>query len=156
MNTDDFIAIARMLAPEIEVSELSEQTATSQQAADAVGCDVGQICKSLVFLVDGQPLLVLMRGDRRVSTERLRELLGAERVKRADADTVKRATGYAIGGVPPFGHLPALQCVFDPCILEHEEMYAAAGGPHALFRMNSRRLLELSQGRAACVCELTS
>lgn len=154
MRTDDFIAIAREIAPEIEVAELSEQTATSQQAADAVGCQVSQICKSLVFLVDGEPLLVLMRGDRRVSTERLREVMGAQRVKRADADIVRQATGYAIGGVPPFGHAQKLTCVFDSCILEHDEMYAAAGGPHALFRMRSGRLLELSQGRLACVCEL--
>ena len=97
-------AALRELGVEIEVLELDASTRTAQQAADAIGAELGSIVKSLVFLADGKPVIVLVAGDRRADPAKLKALLGARRVMIANAEQVRQATGYAIGGVPPLGH----------------------------------------------------
>lgn len=120
-----------------------ESTHTAQDAADAVGAPVGAIVKSLVFVAEGQPLLVLASGPNRVDPEALGQRLGLE-LGKADADTVKLATGYSIGGVPPFGHPQALRTVMDEDFFAFKEVWAAAGSASAVFPISPERLVEIS------------
>src|SRR5215468_7202559 len=108
------------------VIELAVEARTSQQAAEAVGVDVGQIAKSLVFTVDGAPVMVIASGASRVDEGKLAALAGGV-VRRADAETVRRATGYAIGGVPPLAHDTAIPVWVDEDLLGYDLVYAAAG-----------------------------
>ena len=109
-----------------------------QDAALAVGCRDAQIAKSLVFVADGDPVLCIASGSHRVDLGRLADALDVAEVRQAAADEVRAATGFAIGGVPPFGHdLPIL---FDESLLEHERVWAAAGDPHSLFEVDPREL----------------
>jgi prolyl-tRNA editing enzyme YbaK/EbsC (Cys-tRNA(Pro) deacylase) len=142
-------AALRALGVEIEVLELGASTRTAQQAADAIGAELGSIVKSLLFLADGQPTLILVAGDRRADPVRLKALLGARRVKIADADQVRQATGYAIGGVPPLGHERPLPVWIDRSLGRFEIVYAAAGGPRAIFPITYQRLVDLTAGRVA-------
>jgi prolyl-tRNA editing enzyme YbaK/EbsC (Cys-tRNA(Pro) deacylase) len=110
-----------------------EATRTAAEAAAAVGCELSQICKSLIFAADGVPVLVLMDGASRVDVERVRQELGAGKVGRADAAVVRETTGYAIGGVPPFGHRTRTRVLADRSLLAHDVVWAAAGNPHTVF-----------------------
>lgn len=114
---------------------------TARQAADAVGADVGAIVKSLVFVLDGEPFLVLTSGAHRVDTEALGRLLGGT-VTRADAETVRRVTGFPVGGVPPVGHLTPLRAYADPSLLGHERVWASLGRPDTLFAAPPWQLLD--------------
>ena len=131
-----------------EVVELAVEARTSQQAADAVGVRVEQIAKSLVFTVNGAPVMVVASGINRVDEGKLGRLAGG-RVRRADADTVKRATGYAIGGVPPLGHETALPIWVDEDLLRLELIYAAAGVPECVFPLTPAELLRATGGQVA-------
>ena len=131
-----------------EVVELAVEARTSQQAADAVGVRVEQIAKSLVFTVNGAPVMVVASGINRVDEGKLGRLAGG-RVRRADADTVKRATGYAIGGVPPLGHETALPIWVDEDLLRLELIYAAAGVPECVFPLTPDELLRATGGQVA-------
>jgi Cys-tRNA(Pro) deacylase len=135
--------------------ELPVQARTSQQAADAVGVDVGQIVKSLVFIVDGAPVMVVASGVNRVDERKLATLAGGK-VRRADADTVKRATGYTIGGVPPLGHETALRIWVDEDLLRHDLIYAAGGVPECVFPLTPDDLLKATGGTVADVKESKS
>jgi len=135
-----------------EVVELAVEARTSQQAADAVGVDVGQIAKSLVFTVNGAPVMVVASGANRVDERKL-GLLAGGKVCRADADAVKRATGYAIGGVPPLGHETTLPIWVDEDLLRHDLVYAAAGVPECVFPLTPDELLRATGGRVADVKE---
>ena len=137
------------------VLELPVEARTSQQAADAVGVGVGQIAKSLVFTVDGEPVMVVASGVNRVDEKKLAALAGG-RVRRADADTVRRATGYTIGGVPPLGHDTTLPIWVDEDLLRHERIYAAAGVPECVFPLTPDDLLRATGGRVADVKESKS
>ena len=128
---------------DLQVTEMDDSTHTAQEAADAVGAPVAAIVKSLVFLADGEPLLVLVSGPNRVDVDALGERLGVTLAK-ADADTVKAATGYSIGGVPPFGHPTPLRCVMDEDLMVLDEVWAAAGSPKAVFPTAPEKLRELS------------
>lgn len=123
-------------------------TRTAEQAAEAVGCDVAQIVKSLVFVaqVDGRdvPILALTSGANRADPTALARATGADRVRKADADEVRAATGYAIGGTPPFGHATTLPTFVDPDLLEHEVVWAAAGTPTEVFALPPGELVELT------------
>lgn len=152
MGPQDFARRAQAQGLTVEVVELAASTRTAEDAASAVGARVGAIVKSLVFLVDEEPVLVLQRGDRRVDPERLKALLGARVVRRADPGRVYAETGYAIGGVPPLGHLRPLPTVLDACLAEAEELYAAAGGPSALFATSGAALRIASCAQVACCC----
>lgn len=143
MAVDRFGAALTALGLDVEVREMDSTTHTAAQAAEAIGCDVGAIVKSLVFVADGEPLLALVSGSNRVDESALGEHLGAT-IGKADARTVKDATGYSIGGVPPLGHPAPLRTVFDPDLLAYDEVWAAAGSATAVFGIAPQRLLEVT------------
>ncbi|MEU1053381.1 YbaK/EbsC family protein [Streptomyces sp. NPDC005876] len=124
-----------------EVRAFPEATRTAAEAAAAIGCELSQICKSLIFAADGVPVLVLMDGASRVDVELVRKELGAQRVTRAKADVVRETTGYAIGGVPPFGHRTRTRVLADRSLLAHDIVWAAAGTPDSVFPMAPRDLV---------------
>lgn len=136
----------------LEVVELSSSTRTSAEAADAVGCDVAQIAKSLIFKTckTEKPVLVIASGANRVNEKRIAELMG-EDICKADADYVRQHTGFAIGGVPPVGHLEQIPTFIDEELLRFEEIWAAAGTPHALFRLSPEDLLRATSGKVISV-----
>ena len=122
---------------------------TAADAAAALGCPLGAIVKSLVFLVGGRPVLALVAGDCRCDTGKLAELSGIEgRVTRADATAVRAATGYTIGGVPPLGHPLPLPTLIDASLGRFAAVYAAAGHPHCIFATTLEELLRLTDGAA--------
>ncbi len=131
---------------EIEVVEYPEGTKTAEDAAAAVGAPVATIVKSLVFLVDGDPVMALVAGDNRLDEERLLAATGGSEVGRADADLVRSATGYPIGGVPPFAHTTELVTFVDEDLLAHDAVWAAAGTPRHVFRLTPAQLVRLSNG----------
>jgi prolyl-tRNA editing enzyme YbaK/EbsC (Cys-tRNA(Pro) deacylase) len=124
--------------------EFPAGTRTAQDAAAAIGCSVGQIVKSLVFVRAEQPVLVLCSGANTVDAERLG-------LAKADADLVRRATGFSIGGVPPYGHPARLETLVDEDLLGHEEVWAAAGTPRSVFPLTPAQLVERSAGTVARV-----
>lgn len=134
------------MAPDIR--RFPDGTRTAVEAAAAVGCELGQIVKSLVFLCDGAAVLALTSGANRVDTKRLGAILGGK-ITRADADGVREATGYAIGGTPPFSHARPLQAVVDPALLTYETVWAAAGTPDTVFELTPDDLLRASGAEVA-------
>lgn len=144
---------ARQRGLAIEVRHFPEGTRTAQEAAEAVGASLGQIAKSMVFLADGKPILVLTSGPNRVDAAKVARHLGANQVRRASADEVRQATGFAIGGVPPFGHAQPLPVLFDYDLLQFETIWAAAGTPNAVFAIEPQRLAEASGAVVADIKE---
>ena len=132
-----------------EVRQLADSTRTAQEAANALGVAVGAIVKSLVFVADDEPVLVLASGDHQVDVSKLATALGAETVKRADADAARTATGFSIGGVPPVGHVRELRTVVDKHLATYDEIWAAAGTPHAVFQTTYDELVRITNGVAA-------
>jgi prolyl-tRNA editing enzyme YbaK/EbsC (Cys-tRNA(Pro) deacylase) len=135
-----------------QVEELAASTRTAVEAAAALGTTVPQIAKSLVFLCGDDPVLVIASGANRVSQKKLAALL-ADPVRRADADAVKRCTGFPIGGVPPVGHTAPLRVLVDQDLLQYPEVWAAAGTPHAVFRTTPDELVRITGGTVADVRE---
>ncbi|BCS52833.1 YbaK/EbsC family protein [Geobacter sp. SVR] len=137
-----------------EVQELAASTRSAVEAADAVGCDVAQIVKSLVLkgATSGELFLVLTSGGNRVCLERIKNLAGEE-VAMADAGSVRERTGFAIGGVPPLGHLAPLQALIDQDLMAHAVIWAAAGSPNALFHLTPEDLVRITGGTVAVVAE---
>jgi Cys-tRNA(Pro) deacylase len=131
--------------------EFEQSTKTAQQAADAMGCELGQIVKSLVFVVDEAPVLVLVAGDRRGDTKAIAALVGGTDAHFADAATVREATGYAIGGVSPFALPDDLPVFADESLGRFETVYPAAGTPTSMVRMRLDDLLDLSGAIVACI-----
>jgi prolyl-tRNA editing enzyme YbaK/EbsC (Cys-tRNA(Pro) deacylase) len=131
----------RAAAGSVEVREFDASTRTAQDAADAIGCGVGQIVKSLVWMAGDEPVLALVGGDRRLDPDRLGAALGTRDVRQAGADEVRAATGFAIGGVPPFGHPTALRAVMDEGLAHHETVWAAAGTPRSVFAIGPEELV---------------
>ena len=129
------------LGLDVEIRELADSTRTAQEAADAVGADVGQIVKSLVFVDAGGPLLCLCAGDRRVDTAKL-----GEDVRQARGDEVREATGFAIGGVPPLGHEPPVRTVVDESLRRFDIVWCAGGTPHAVFPVETDALIAAVPG----------
>ncbi len=134
----------------IAVKEFPAGTRTAIDAARAVGCELGQIVKSLVFVAGGRPVVALVSGPNRLDERRLSALAG-EPVLKADAETARAATGYSIGGVPPFGHATDVPVFMDRDLLGYEVVWAAAGRPDSVFEIAPERLRELS---AATVADL--
>ncbi len=134
------------------VVELPASTRTAAEAAQAIGCQVGQIAKSLVFQGQrsGRAILVIASGANRVDEAKLAQALG-EKVIKADAAFVRQHTGYAIGGVPPVGHTEALETFLDPDLFLYEELWAAAGTPNAVFRLTPQELAALTGGRVLAI-----
>ncbi|MFD6820766.1 YbaK/EbsC family protein [Streptomyces sp. NPDC060085] len=137
------------------VRRFPDATRTAAEAAAAIGCDLNQICKSLIFAADDVPVLVLMDGASRVDMDRVREALGAEKVTRARADLVRETTGYAIGGVPPFGHRTKTRVLADRSVLDHATVWAAAGTPYTVFPMDPQSLVAHAGGTLVDVRERT-
>lgn len=133
---------ARRLGLPVQLREFPQGTRTAADAAAAIGAQVGQIVKSLVFLADGSPVLCLLSGANRLDTQRLAEVTGAASIQRADADAVRAATGFAIGGVPPFGHRTPLPVYCDRDLLSCDTVWAAAGTPTTVFAADPRALVE--------------
>jgi len=123
------------LGLDVEIRELSDSTRTAQEAADAVGAELGQIVKSLVFMDGDGALLCLCAGDRRVDTAKL-----GERVRQAKPDEVREATGFAVGGVPPLGHDEPVKTVVDESLRRFETLWCAGGTPHAVFPVETEQL----------------
>ncbi|HEY8285491.1 MAG TPA: YbaK/EbsC family protein [Chloroflexota bacterium] len=142
--------LARGVEPRIV--EFSESTRTAEEAALAIGTTVERIVKSLVFASDDQPILALVSGGNRVATARLAEALGAP-VRRADAEMVRAATGFAIGGVPPLGHATELTVVLDEDLLGYDLVYAAAGTPNTVFPITPEELLRVTRARVVTLKE---
>ncbi len=130
-----------------EVIALAETARTAVDAANSLGVPVGAIVKSLVFTVEGRPVMALVAGDRQCDTEVLPAALGlAGRARRADAETVRAATGFAIGGVAPVAHAAPLAIVIDASLGRFETVYAAAGHPHCVFATTVDELVRLTGG----------
>jgi prolyl-tRNA editing enzyme YbaK/EbsC (Cys-tRNA(Pro) deacylase) len=140
---------ARDLGLQVQVRRLPESTATVEQAAKAVHCLHGQIAKSIVFIADGDPVLCIASGSHRVDPERLAEAFDVAEVRMATADEVRAATGFSIGGVPPFGH--GLPVVLDEELLDHESVWAAGGDGHSLFEIAPSKLAECTHAVVAPV-----
>ncbi|WP_413102954.1 YbaK/EbsC family protein [Streptomyces sp. Inha503] len=148
-----FADALRELGLDVEVRRFPDATRTAAEAAAAIGCELSQIVKSLVFEADGQPVVVLMDGASRVDVELVRQELGAGGVRRADAALVRETTGYAIGGVPPFGHRTRTRVLADRRLLDHETVWAAAGDPHTVFPLDPKTLIAHAEGTLADVRE---
>jgi Cys-tRNA(Pro) deacylase len=142
---------ARELGLAIEIVEHEQTTRTAEEAATAVGCSVGQIVKSLCFLVGDTAVIVLVSGANQLDTRKLAALaqVSHKQVKRPDPDTVKTATGFTIGGVPPFGHANALPIYIDQDLLTYETVWAAAGTPFAVFAIAPATLAAAAGGIVA-------
>lgn len=130
------------------ISFEDRSTKTCELAAEAVGCEVGQIVKSLVFVADGEPVLALVAGDRRGDTAAIGRCVGANKVAFADADTVRSSTGYAIGGVSPYDLPERLTVLLDGSLERFETVYTAAGTPSSMVRIDRDTLFSLG-GRVA-------
>ena len=152
-NVERVAAAARDAGLELEIVRFPEGTRTAADAARAVGCEVAQIVKSLVFVADAEPILALVSGANRVDLARLADALAAGQARRADGDEARTATGYAIGGVPPFGHARPLTVVVDRDLLAHERVWAAAGLPDAVFAIAPTELVRVSGGTVADLAE---
>jgi len=146
---DKLAACARELGLQLQVQRLGASTRTVRDAALAVGCDEAEIAKSIVFVADGDPVMCVASGRHRIDTELLAEVLDVAEVRQAAPEEVRAATGFAIGGVPPFGHdVPVL---FDESLLEHERIWAAAGDPHSLFEVDPHELARCVNARVVAV-----
>ncbi|MBE2201365.1 MAG: YbaK/EbsC family protein [Anaerolinea sp.] len=142
---------AQQLNLHVEIIEFDQTTRSAQEAAAAIGCQVAQIVKSLCFVVAERPIIALVSGANQLDERKLAQLYDVSRkkVKRADAETVKTATGFAIGGVPPFGHSASLPVYVDADLLQFEVVWAAAGTPYAVFAIRPDDLVRASQGMVA-------
>jgi len=139
------VEAARHLGLDIQIREFPEGTRTAEDAARAIGVQVGQIVKSLVFIADARPVVCLISGANRLDPSRLEEIIGAKEVRPADANQVRQATGFSIGGVPPFGHDATVPVYCDRDLLAYDVVWAAAGTPMTVF--------SIEPGRLASVCE---
>jgi prolyl-tRNA editing enzyme YbaK/EbsC (Cys-tRNA(Pro) deacylase) len=139
---------------EIEPTRYPDGTKTAEDAARAIGCDVAQIVKSLVFVVEesGEAVLALTSGANRVDTEKLAAHVGAA-VRRANADDVRAATGFAIGGTPPFGHPRPLRTLLDPVLATFPTVWAAAGTPDSVFPLSPEDLARATGAETVDVTE---
>jgi len=138
------------------VRELPADTSTAEAAAAAVGAPQGSIVKSLIFLADDAPLLVLVAGDRRADVKRLRATLGLskKRLRIAQPDEVLARTGFEVGGVPPVGHQPPLRTLIDRTLSRFDTVWAAAGSGHAVFPIAYQRLVEITSGEVLDMVEI--
>lgn len=137
----------------IEPVVFPADTRTSAQAAAALGCSVAEITKSLVFIADDDPLMVLMAGDRRVDITAVAEVVGAQQVRRAELEEVRASTGYSAGGTPPFGHVKPMRVLADRSITSNDVVWVAAGSPKTVFSIGVDDLVRLSNADWVDVAE---
>jgi Cys-tRNA(Pro) deacylase len=145
------VAYATERGVTLVIRRFASTTRTAEDAAREIGTDVRRIVKSLVFVADGRPVLVLCCGDNRVSVKRLEDLVPARSVRRATADEAKAHTGFPIGGVPPFGHARPLDVIADETMKRFETVWAAAGLPDAVFEIPVDDLKRLTGARYAAI-----
>lgn len=145
-----FAESAGRLGQEVEIRQFDATTRTAEDAASAIGCGVGQIVKSLVFLVDGEAVMTLVSGPNRLDEKKLAALcgVGRKKVKRADADKVREVTGYSIGGVPPFAHAKSLRTFIDEDFWQYDTVWAAGGTSNAVFAIAPDQLARATEGQA--------
>ena len=137
-------------ALDLNVRQFPASTRTAEEAAQAVGCDVGQIAKSLIFRSGDKPLLFLVSGKNRLDVKKVSKELALP-IKKADAHFVRETSGYAIGGVPPVAHNVEMEVYIDADLLVYEEVWAAAGTPHAVFRLKSSELQLITNGKVITI-----
>jgi prolyl-tRNA editing enzyme YbaK/EbsC (Cys-tRNA(Pro) deacylase) len=145
-NAARVVEAGAALGIEVVPVRFPDGTKTAADAADAIGCDVAQIVKSLIFAVDGEVVLAYVSGANQLDEAKLAVAAGGVRCTRVDADVVRSATGFPIGGVPPFGHDNELRVFIDPDLLDHEVVWAAAGTWHDVFGLAPHKLVEASAG----------
>ena len=150
-NARAVVEAGKALGLDVHPREFPDATRSAADAAMAIGVDLGQIVKSLVFAVDGEPVVALVSGDNLLDEEKLAGVAGADRAWREDADTVRDATGFPVGGVPPFGHREPLRVFVDEDLLTYDELWAAAGTPHCNFPITPAELVRVTGG---LVCDV--
>ena len=139
---------------ELAIRILSDAVPTAQLAADAIGCQVGQIANSLIFkeLREEKAVLIMCSGGRRVDLQKVQQLTGLE-LGKANAEFVRTQTGFVIGGVPPVAHIQPLRSLLDISLLEHDQIWAAAGTPESIFPMSPQQLQQMTAGEWVDVAE---
>ncbi|MBS7270168.1 MAG: YbaK/EbsC family protein [Candidatus Freyarchaeota archaeon] len=136
-----------------EIIELNVKTATSEQAAVALGISTSQIAKSLLLVNESmKPFLVIAPGDKKVDKKRLAEITSSKKVNFADAKLIEEFTGFPMGGVPPFGHINELTTFIDQGLLKHEKVYASGGSDNSLMVIDPKVLIKVTKGRVVDVC----
>ena len=150
-NVKAVVEAGSLLGVAVRPREFPEGTRTAVDAALAIGVDLGQIVKSLVFCVDGEVVVALMSGTNLLDEAKLASVAGGERAWREDAETVREATGFPVGGVPPFGHREPLRVFVDADLLQYDEVWAAAGTPQVNFAVAPDSLVRATAGT---VCDL--
>jgi prolyl-tRNA editing enzyme YbaK/EbsC (Cys-tRNA(Pro) deacylase) len=135
-----FTEAARQLGIEPGIRRFPEGTKTAEDAARAIGCDVAQIVKSLVFMADDRPVIAFTSGANRVDPAKLAGVADTSQARRATPEEARAATGFAVGGTPPFGHPAPVRSFLDPALLAFQEVWAAAGTPDAVFPLTSAEL----------------
>ena len=145
-NVQRVIDAGRELGIDVRPKRFPDGAKTALDAANAIGVDVGQIVKSLIFGVDGEVVLAYVSGSNQLDEQKLALAAGGLQCQRVDADVVREATGFPIGGVPPFGHTTHLRVFIDPDLLQYDEVWAAAGTWHDVFPIEPHRLVEASDG----------
>lgn len=150
-NVRAVVDAGRRLGVEVRPREFPQGTRTAADAAAAIGVDIGQIVKSLVFRLDDEVVVALVSGANLCDEAKLAGAAGGGQASRGDADTVREATGFPVGGVPPFGHRQPLRTFVDRDLLDHEVLWAAAGTPHVNFPVSPGALVRATAG---VVCDL--
>ena len=147
------LLVGAALGPSFTVVEFDESTHTAQEAADAIGCQLAQIAKSILFRsASGRPVLVIASGINKVDEKKIRALLG-EKIERASPDFVKEMTGFEVGGVPPLGHASPCVTYLDEDLMAYPTRWAAGGTPNAVFEIGFERLAEMSGATVADVAK---
>jgi len=149
-------AVLDEMGYDFNILEFSDSTRTAQDAAKAVGCLVGQIAKSLIFKgkESQKPILIIASGSNRVNEKTVEKYIG-EKIEKADADFVLENTGFAIGGVPPVGHIKPIDTYIDEDLLQYDEIWAAAGTPNSVFKLTPEILLDITKGTVINIKEYT-
>ncbi len=145
-NAERVAGAAEALGLDIEIRRFPDGTKTAAEAAAAIGVEVGQIVKSLIFAVDDEVVMALVSGTNQLDERRLAAAAGGTKAKRVDADQAREATGYPIGGIPPFGHATSLRVFVDPDLLTWPEVWAAAGTWHDVFGVTPDALVKATGG----------
>ena len=146
-SQEEFRKKAKSLDLKLEIVSLPQSTRTAAEAAQAVGCQLGQIAKSIVFQSEkGNPVLVIASGANRIDEEKLEKILG-EKIQKADADFVRQETGFVIGGVPPFGHKKKIITFIDKDLFNFSEIWAAAGDSFSVFKTTADELAKITDGQ---------
>ena len=138
---------------ETEIHSFAESTENAFLAAQALGVELGQIVKSVIFLADGKPVLVLMSGDMNSDTKKLKKLIGAKKIRIADAETVLAVTGYPVGAVPPMAHRQAMPTYIDESLARFPQIYPAGGATNNMFATTFDQLLQLTEAQIISVAK---